>query len=68
LNGCTNRIPATTTTSTSSATALTSDQVQLDTASGGQPPFLIEADQRVQTGDPAHATAIIHARMTSYRP
>jgi hypothetical protein len=41
------------------------DRVQVDTAPGGQPPFLIEADQRLQTADPAHATATIHTWLTS---
>jgi hypothetical protein len=41
------------------------DRVQVETASGGQPPFLIEADQRLETADPVHATTTIHAWLTS---
>lgn len=40
------------------------DRVQLDTAPGGQPPFLIEADQRFQTTDPADAATTIHSWLT----
>ena len=37
--------------------------VQLDTGPGGQPPFTVEADDRVDTSEPAEALAAIHDRL-----
>jgi len=34
------------------------DLVQIDTAPAGRAPFIVEADQRVTTDDPAHAAAV----------
>jgi hypothetical protein len=39
-------------------------RVQIDTEPGGRPPFLIEADQRLQTSDPTHAATTIYAWLT----
>jgi hypothetical protein len=36
---------------------LTMDRVQVDTGPGGQPPFLVEADDRVVTSEVAEAVA-----------
>jgi hypothetical protein len=41
------------------------DRVQLDTAPGGQPSFLLEADQRLETTDPTHAATTIRGWLTS---
>jgi len=41
------------------------DRVQIDTAPGGQPPFVIAADQQVETNDSAHATALVHSLLTN---
>jgi hypothetical protein len=40
------------------------DRVQIDTAPGGQPPFLIEADRQAETSDHAEATTLVHAWLT----
>lgn len=40
------------------------DRVQIDTAPGGQPPFLIEANQRAETSDHTEATTLIHDWLT----
>ncbi|GAA3219787.1 hypothetical protein ACFO1B_17865 [Dactylosporangium siamense] len=37
------------------------DLVQIDTAPHGQPPFIIEADQRIVTDDPLHAATTTRA-------
>jgi hypothetical protein len=41
------------------------DRVQLDTAPDGQPPFILEADQRLETTDPTSAATTIHTWLTS---
>jgi hypothetical protein len=41
------------------------DQVQVDTVPDGEPPFLIEADDRVETSDIAEAIAVICAWLGS---
>jgi hypothetical protein len=41
------------------------DRVQIDTRPNGQPPFLIEADERYETNDATQASAIIHDWLTS---
>jgi hypothetical protein len=43
------------------------DIVQIDTGSGGQPPFTIEANDRVDTSKPAEALAAIKASLTPPR-
>jgi hypothetical protein len=40
------------------------DTVQIDTGPRGQPPFTIEAADRVDTSDPAEALATIRARLS----
>src|SRR6185437_2089091 len=40
-------------------------RVQVDTSADGQPPFLIEADDRVETSDIAEAIAVICAWLSS---
>ena len=43
------------------------DRVQIDTAPGGHPPFLIAADQTVETSDSARATDLIRSLLTNQR-
>ncbi len=40
-------------------------RIQVDTFPGGQPPFVIEADDRVETSDVAEAIALICAWLGS---
>lgn len=41
------------------------DRVQLDTAPGAQPTFVLEAQQRLGTTDPTHAATTIRTWLTS---
>jgi hypothetical protein len=43
----------------------TADIVQVDTGPHGQPPFTIEADDRVDTTEPTEALAAIQARLNA---
>ena len=43
------------------------DIVQVDTRENGRPPFIIEADDRVDTSDPSEAVAAIRDRLDPAR-
>ena len=44
------------------------NRVQVDTRPDGQPPFLIEGTERLQTSDPAEAIATIIAWLNTNEP